>query len=144
MNRKKWFIWENPEVSAMWRTKELDALAAVEGVPDGTLDQCCYGLKDPLSRMPMKKPMTLLHSFPEGVLDPVFKRCKKNHQHQKVEGWCKGYGRRSTLSQVYPVAFCNVLANCIADFLEQPSAPAGLASDRALLVDLLDDDHNTV
>ena len=65
------------------------------------------------------KPTSLLHSFPDGTLDPVFKRCPgklggASHQHQHLEGSSAGYGSRTKLAQVYPYRFCSQLIRCLS------------------------------
>ena len=88
------------------------------------------------------KPTSLLHNFPEGVLNPVFKRCsnksKRNptHYHQQLEGSAPGYGLRTKLAQVYPYRFCSTLIRCI---LPLGNPRALYPSQLSLAVDLLED-----
>ncbi|MCP4800412.1 MAG: hypothetical protein GY893_10740, partial [bacterium] len=79
-------------------------------------------MRDPLSNDYYYKPTSLLHNFPDGTLNPIFKRCpnktgKRVHNHEQVEGWAKGYGQRSKLSQVYPYKFCSAMAELMRVFL---------------------------
>ncbi len=123
------FIIENPETSHIWKVKEFCDLATMTNVVWNTVDMCRHGMKDPLSKLPYKKSLCLLNNFPEGSLDPVFLRCRKkdghayHHKHERVEGYCKGYGRRSTISQVYPFPFCKSLMICVQDFLHPKRQP---------------------
>ena len=71
---------------------------------------CASGMKDPNGCFDYK-PTSLLHSFPDGTLDPVFKRCPNKHGgashiHQQLEGSAPGHGSRTKLAQVYPYPFC--------------------------------------
>ena len=129
ISRGRKFIIENPETSHIWKVKEFLDLANIDAVLWNIVDMCRHGMKDPASKLPYKKSLCLLHNFPEGSLDPVFLRCRKKDghahhlKHERVEGYCKGYGRRSTLSQVYPFHFCKQLAICIQDFLHPKRQP---------------------
>ena len=106
---------------------------------------CCYGLRDPVNHLLMKKAVSLMHNFPENTLAPLFRRCSNHdpkthvhHMHQRVEGWCKGYGRRSTYSQVYPKVFCQKLASLISEYLAGGKRPALYQHDLELLVDIIE------
>ena len=91
---------------------------------------------------PNYKPTSLLHNFPDGTLNPVFKRCSNkskkdpNHYHQPLEGSAPGYGSRTKLAQVYPYRFCSTLMRSIL-LLGNPRAlyPTQLS----LAVNLLED-----
>ena len=122
------FLIENPETSHLWKLKEMTTLLQKPGVTWNVADMCRHGMKDPGSKLPYKKSVCLLHNFPEGSLDPVFLRCRKgtphfHDKHERVEGYCAGYGRRSTLSQVYPFSFCKRLAICFLEFLKPRRQP---------------------
>jgi hypothetical protein len=41
--------------------------------------------------------MCLTHNLPPDSIAPVFRKCRHQHIHQKIEGYCKGYGSRSYL-----------------------------------------------
>ena len=76
------------------------------------------GMKDPNGYF-YYKPTSLLHSVPDGTLDPVFKRCPgklggASHQHQHLEGSSAGYGSRTKLAQVYPYRFCSQLIRSLS------------------------------
>ena len=129
----------------------MDALAAVEGVTWASLDMCRFGLRDPENHLLYKKAMSLLNNLPEGVLTPIFLRCRNHnpathlhHAHQKVEGWSKGYGRRSAISQVYPWAFCRRLAQCLTEFVYELSSPALEATDMELLTEILEGEEDSL
>jgi hypothetical protein len=126
---KRWFLIENPTPSAMWKTAPMAELSALAEVSWDSLDMCCYGLRDPLSKQPYKKSMCLMHNLPPDAIAPVFRKCRHQHTHQKIEGYCKGYGSRSYLPQIYMWAFCNQLSRCLADFLDSPSHPTAALAD---------------
>ena len=71
----KFFMIENPESSQLWNTEILVKLQEMSGVHKSVVHMCAYGLKDPASGLPMKKPMTLLHNIPLNIFAPVVKRC---------------------------------------------------------------------
>eukprot|EP00435_Cladocopium_sp_Y103_P076085 s7_g76.t1 len=110
----RFFIIENPATSKIWYTKHFQRLLMKHGVTWGTLDMCAFGMRDPNGYY-YYKPTSLLHNFPDGTLDPVFKRCTNKlggdnqHVHQQLEGNAPGYGSRTKLAQVYPYRFCSTL-----------------------------------
>ena len=122
-------------------TKHFQRLLTKHAVTYGTLDMCAFGMRDPNGYY-YYKPTSLLHNFPEGVLNPVFKRCnsksKKDptHYHQPLEGSAPGYGSRTKLAQVYPYRFCSTLIRCI---LPLGNPRALYPSQLSLAVDLLED-----
>ena len=68
-------------------------------------------MRYPVSGLLFKTSLSLMHNLPEDLMKPIFKKCpnlqqKENHQHQMVEGGCKGHGFRTKLSQVYTTVFC--------------------------------------
>ena len=115
------FIIENPAGSAMWWQHVFKRIIDHPQVCWGTLDMCAFGMKDPNGYY-YYKPTSLLHSFPDGTLDPVFKRCPgKNlggasHIHQPLEGSAPGFGSRTKLAQVYPYRFCSTLIRSLLMF----------------------------
>ena len=137
----RFFIIENPATSKIWFTKHFQRLLMKHTVTYGTLDMCAFGMRDPNGYY-YYKPTSLLHNFPEGVLNPVFKRCNsksKNdpkHYHQPLEGSAPGYGSRTKLAQVYPYRFCSTLIRCI---LPLGNPRALYPSQLSLAVDLLED-----
>ena len=137
----RYFIIENPATAKIWFTKCFQRLLLKHAVTYGTLDMCAFGMRDPNGYY-YYKPTSLLHNFPEGVLNPVFKRCsnksKKDptHYHQQLEGSAPGYGSRTKLAQVYPYRFCSTLIRCI---LPLGNPRALYSSQLSLAVDLLED-----
>ena len=137
----RYFIIENPWTSKIWFTKCFQRLLLKHAVTYGTLDMCAFGMRDPNGYY-YYKPTSLLHNFPEGVLNPVFKRCSNNskkdptHYHQQLEGSAPGYGSRTKLAQVYPYRFCSTLIRCI---LPLGNPRALYSSQLSLAVDRLED-----
>ena len=137
---------ENPATSKIWFTKCFQRLLMKHAVTYGTLDMCAFGMRDPNAYY-YYKPTSLLHNFPHGTLNPIFKRCSNkpkkdtNHYHQHLEGSAPGYGSRTKLAQVYPYKFCSTLIRCILP-LGNPRAlyPTQLSLAVELLEDLNLDD----
>ena len=136
----RYFIIENPASSKIWYTKCFQRLLMKQAVTYGTLDMCAFGMRDPNGYY-YYKPTSLLHNFPDGTLDPVFKRCSNKsengtfHYHQPLEGNAPGYGSRTKLAQVYPYRFCSIL---IKSILPLGNSRALYPSQLSLTVDLLD------
>ena len=121
----------------MWTTNCLMKLRSVPGVQRDGLDMCMFGLKDPVSKCPMKKGTLLIHNFPKGTLAPVFRRCRFTHaHHQSVEGSAGSYGSRARLAQEYPRALCATLARCFVNALG--GAALAVSADHHVFVDSSD------
>ena len=95
-----------PAYALSWRETAVQRVWGKEGVGDAILDQCCFGLCDPVSGKRYKKAMRLLTICKE-VLEGMNQRCGGDHEHQGLEGkvkvggvWCN----RTRLAQVYPKA----------------------------------------
>ena len=137
----RYFIIENPATSKIWLTKCFQSLLMKHAVTYGTLDMCAFGMRDPNGYY-YYKPTSLLHNFPDGTLNPIFKRCsnksKKDptHYHQPLEGSAPDCGSRTKLAQVYPYRFCSTLIRCI---LPLGNPRALYPSQLSLAVDLLED-----
>jgi hypothetical protein len=117
----------------------MQDLLRLDGASYGDLIFCAFGLKDPGSNGYYKRPTSLLHNFQDAVLGPLWKTCpntttKKVHVHEHVEGYAKGFGQRSKLSQVYPYNFCVTLADILGTFLNVRA----LNCDSLLINDTLD------
>ena len=121
LKRGRHFIMENPQSSALWWQYVFRRIIEHPQVIWDTLDMCAYGMKDPNGYY-YYKPTSLLHSFPDGTLDPVFKRCPNktlggaSHIHQQLEGSAPGHGSRTKLAQVYPYRFCSQLIRSLISY----------------------------
>ena len=137
----RYFIIENPAASKIWFAKCFQRLLTKHAVTYGTLDMCAFGMRDPNGYY-YYKPTSLLHNFPDGTLNPVFKRCSNkskkdpNHYHQPLEGSAPGFGSRTKLAQVYPYRFCSTLIRSIL-LLGNPRAL--YPTQFSLAVNLLED-----
>ena len=107
------FVIENRKGSAIWRVHCFQQLLKQEAVTWDNLNFCSWGMQDPVSKDFYNKATSLMHEFPDGILNPILRTCPGNHKHQIVEGWCKGHGRRAALTQVYPYGFCKSLATTL-------------------------------
>ena len=117
--RHRYFIIENPETSQMWNTEPMRDIENMTGVQNSSVHMCGYGLKDPNSGMAMKKPMSFLHNIPMELFSRVIRRCRGDHEHQRIEGASPGHGSRAVLSQIYPWSFCKQLAEVITRLQER-------------------------
>ena len=125
----RYFVLEDPKTSKLWYQPCLNKLWKNPKVHTGDTDLCMHGMKDPVSKLPMKKSLTLMHNFVPGALDLMFLRCsttnKKHHpEHQPVEGGAPGHGSRTKLTQVYPFGFCRRFARCLQGFFRSTKEPA--------------------
>ena len=120
LRRGRHFIIENPQSSALWWQHVFRRIIEHPQVTWDTLDMCACGMKDPNGYY-YYKPTSLLHSFPDGTLDPVFKRCPNklggaSHTHQQLEGSAPGHGSRTKLAQVYPYRFCSQIIRSLLSY----------------------------
>ena len=120
LRRGRHFIIENPQSSALWWQHVFRRIIEHPQATYGNLDMCAYGMKDPNGYY-YYKATSLLHSFPDGTLDPVFKRCPNklggaSHTHQQLEGSAPGHGSRTKLAQVYPYRFCSQIIRSLLSY----------------------------
>ena len=106
----RYVVLEDPKTSAMWKTTPLVRLEKQPGAKREDLDMCRHGLKDPASKLPMRKSTCLMHNLPNGALDLLFVKCtegnKKHHQeHEPMEGSAPGHSPRTKFAQAYPKSF---------------------------------------
>ena len=109
----RYFVIENPSTSKIWTTRQFQEIANIPGTSWRNTDFCMFGMKDPASGKYYHKRVSLLFNCPVRMMERLFRLCTPatcRHEHEKVEGYCAGYGRRTTLSQVYPVSFCKAFA----------------------------------
>ena len=120
LRRGRHFIIENPQGSALWWQYVFRRIIEHPQGTYGNLAMCAYGMKDPNGYY-YYKPTSLLHSFPDGTLDPVFKRCPNklggaSHTHQQLEGSAPGHGSRTKPAQVYPYRFCSQIIRSLISY----------------------------
>ena len=117
----------------MWGVHCFQQLLQQQSVTWGDLNFRAWGMRDPVSKDCFSKGTSLMHNFPDGILDPIFRQCPATHKHQIVEGWCKGHGRRSVLTLTYPYRFCKAPATILHTFLD--AVP--MDNDSLLINDIL-------
>ena len=84
------------------------------GKNTAVLDQCCFGLCEPVSKLTFRKRTRIIGSLP--LLNSLSCRCDNTHVHQHVEGSVVWEGRsvkRSTLASEYPASLCASLAHLV-------------------------------
>ena len=102
----KWTL-ENPARSFMFQMPRVCRLLRQSSVYSVLLDQCMFGLCDPGSGLPYKKPTRIIWNFPEVLQLPT--RCNKLHKHEQVIGKVRADGSwisRSALAGAYPAQLC--------------------------------------
>ena len=113
------FHWEQPQRSNMFRTPLLQEVYCQTIAAE--FDMCHVGeLKDPVTKVHIKKGMTILTTSKRvhGVLHG--RHCRRDHRHQPLEGSTKLHGKsisRTKFSESYPRKF----ARCVAQVLCQKS-----------------------
>ena len=126
----KWFVIENPATSAIWQTPQFREILLLSGVGWDSTELCMHGLKDPVSKLPYRKSISLLHNLDPDIMAPVFIRSQKSTsthvEHEPVEGNCPGHGSRTKISQVYPRRFCTRLAEAILNQFRPSKNPGPL------------------
>ncbi len=105
LQRKKCrgYILEQPRTATSWKEPKMIELVESEGSFTVDLDQCCFQLRDPVSKKLYKKPTRLVTNV-EGVRK-LGRKCNGKHEHEKIEGKVKVGGcwqARSLCAQVYP------------------------------------------
>ena len=76
-------------------------------------DMCTLGLCDPLSGMPMRKPMTVLTTHPGLYAQLHGRKCFNHQYHQPIEGQVKFDNQtmlRTEFSEAYPRKFSRLIA----------------------------------
>jgi hypothetical protein len=121
----RYFIIENPETSQIWNTEPMSDIANMQGVHRSIVHMCAYGLKGPVSSMPMKKPMSFLHNIPMTMFADLIKQCRGDHEHQQIVGSARGHGSRAVLSQAYPWTCCQKLASVLSQVVASTQASGG-------------------
>ena len=61
----------------MWYQCDIAEILDHDGVTWGDLDMCMHGLVDPVSKLPYKQGMALVHNYPGGTLQPLFLKCNQ-------------------------------------------------------------------
>ena len=129
---------ENPLTSRAWKQPEVDE--AFSGMAVAVCDQCCYGLKHPVTKVPMKK-RTMLRGQ-EKVLMRM--RCKRkgDHEHHPIEGsFQDDQGHWRSLSEWaggYTAKFCEKVLEGAEQFLLSNQAMVEDHPDRDVVPEVID------
>ena len=110
-------VGENPAPSKAWEQEEIQE--AFMGLEHKVMDQCRYGLRHPITKIPMRKRTRLAGQ--KEVLKYMDKKCGRDHQHHPIEGSFKGEDGKwhslSALAGGYPVEFCKNILMGAEEFL---------------------------
>ena len=111
MKKGRKVLIENPKGSELWNLWDMLKLLGSEQAVDSSsleplekinIDLCAYGLKDPRTNMPHRKPKSIATC--SQTLKAAFEdhgKCPKNHQHLALEG-----GDRCRHAQSWTEEFC--------------------------------------
>ena len=111
------FLFEHPWLAESWKEPCVEKVAGMRGVQVVKMDQCMYGLRDPVSKKRYKKSTGIMTDCRE-IAERLSKLCDRTHEHEHVFGNVKtptGWKRRSELAQRYPKEMVNAI---LAGFLE--------------------------
>lgn len=95
----------------------MKRVSGMRGVQVIKMDQCMFGLRDPVSKKRYKKSTGIMTDCRE-IAERLSKLCDRNHEHEPILGNVKtlcGWKRRSEVAQRYPKAMVNAI---LAGFLE--------------------------
>ena len=113
MRRGGRVLLENPWMSEAWRTRELSTLEAMDAHEIDfyeviRVDLCRFGLRDQENHLPHLKPTGLGTNSPGIKKEMAGKRCRKDHEHQHLEG-SNCYGRRTTQAAKWTTCLCRTI-----------------------------------
>ena len=114
----RFFVFEHPAGASSWEQACVQEVMALPGVQRVLIDMCRFGFVSKGARKPMRKRTYILTNAPPVVKALQGCLCDRSHEHQVVQGM-EGGGRCSVRAQVYPVAFCKVLAQCALECREK-------------------------
>ena len=137
----RYFVIENPSTSRIWMTKQFQEINQIEGTMWRNTDFCMFGMRDPASGKYYHKRVSLLFNCPIAKVERLFRLCISTnckHDHEKVEGHCPGFGRRTTLSQVYPWSFCKAFSECMEQLIYDTAHVVEDPEHNSFIVDLFE------
>ena len=140
-NCGRYFIIENPSTSKIWNTKQFLEISWIKDTNWRNTDFCMYGMRDPVSGKYYHKRVSLMFNCPMEKIERLFRLCVPGtckHEHEKVEGYCSGYGRRTTLSQVYPLSFCKAFSECLGNLIHDTAYVVDDMLQTSFIADILD------
>lgn len=110
-------LGENPFTSKAWKQPEIEE--AFSGMAVAVCDQCCYGLRHPENKLPMRK-RTMLRGQ-EKVVKHMRCKCDGSHTHHPIEGnFRDDQGHWRSLSEWaggYTAKFCEKILEGAEEFL---------------------------
>lgn len=98
------FSFEHPKTADSWMEECVQDLMECNDVHEVVFDQCCFGLKDPVSGKPYQKGTRIITTN-EYMKRLMNRRCNREHVHERLEGQIKIGGKwvnRTRCAQVYP------------------------------------------
>ena len=109
------FSFEHPIGADSWKQPCVEHVCGLDDVCSVSFDQCCFGLKDPISQKLYKKGTRIItnNRYMEEYLG---KKCSQDHVHEKLEGQIKIGGKwvnRTLCAQVYPRKMVEVMVKAI-------------------------------
>ena len=105
---------ENPKSSLLWLMPGIKRVLRRRSVNLVTLDQCEFGLRDPISSLPYRKGTNILSNMP--LLSNMCRKCSGSHVHQEVLGNVCVDGKwasRASHAGVYPSDLCDEIVKCV-------------------------------
>ena len=114
------FVFEHPLNAASWSEECVERVKKMKGVHEIVLDQCCFGLKDPVSGKLFRKATKIMTNSQHA--EHLGRRCKGDHEHQAIEGQIKLGGRwinRSVCAQIYPKGLVQGLVKLVQHEVKQ-------------------------
>ena len=111
------FVFEHPWLADSWNEACVKKVSGMRGVQVIKMDQCMFGLRDPVSKKRYKKSTGIMTDCRE-IAERLSRLCDKTHEHEPILGNVKtpfGWKKRSEVAQRYPKAMVNAI---LAGFLE--------------------------
>ena len=108
------FVFEQPLRASSWEEPSVVTMRPKHDIHEFVFDQCCYGLKDPVSNKYYRK-RTKIMTNSETFKDMCCE-CSQDHEHERLEGKVKVGGRwvnRTRLAQVYPKRLVDMFVRCM-------------------------------
>ena len=113
VSKNGFFVFEHPTGASSWRLPCIQELLGLPGVKLICFHQCRFGLKAPISGLPMRKSTRFLTNSQQIIdtFDGVYCNCTK--PHRVIEG-SEGKYRLSKWCEQYPPGLCEALAKSLA------------------------------
>ena len=125
---------ENLSTSRIWKFLGIQKLVSRPVTETAILDQCSFGLTDPVSAAFYKKCTIVLGTLPD--LYKLSRKCPDDHVCQHVESSLNVGGvsvKRSVTARRYLVEMCKELANIVSVAVFQATSARALRVSRQFL-----------